>query len=133
MLENAPVDFLLGNEFLISYNAIINYKERTIILDQSILPLNNAKKTIDEILEERLLDNIYILAKEETINFLKYYRLNNDKFNHIKNLKVKFKVTETPLNIKGKNYSVPFNFLHRAKDEVIRLLKEGIISLVNLK
>ncbi|WUR04571.1 reverse transcriptase [Vairimorpha necatrix] len=129
ILDNAPIEFLLGNEFLTSYNAILNYKDRTIVLDNDIVVLKNARKNIDEILEDRLMDNICsVVQEDEIIKYLKFYQQNNNNFSHINNLKVEFKIIKEPKNMKPKNYSVPFKFLERAKDEVNRLLKENIIE-----
>ncbi|MGL5899924.1 MAG: aspartyl protease family protein, partial [Lactobacillaceae bacterium] len=131
VLKNLPVRFILGNEFLINNNCTINYASRSLIINKEhVIPLNGFSKTTEEELDERLAENACFSMTEESPRLnklLKYYYSRNDVFSAINARPVIFKINGENKTIQSKGYSVPFKYLEQGREEIQRLLNEGII------
>ncbi|KAG0435960.1 Retrovirus-related Pol polyprotein from transposon 17.6, partial [Dictyocoela muelleri] len=134
ILNDLPVDVILGNEFLIPNKCILDLVKLKIWIDNDKISMvgsdeNDQESTeLDKILSEKL--NI---VSEETIpgesikDLENYFKINN----YFKSLKInpkKIKVNHLLKNIQLKSYKVPHKYINEAISELKRLEKEGIIE-----
>ncbi|MGL5899968.1 MAG: reverse transcriptase domain-containing protein, partial [Lactobacillaceae bacterium] len=133
VLKELPVDVILGANFLLANSCQIDYEKRIITIgNNNVVPIINNKKSLDEIMDDRLCERLSLMMneeEEENLNkILKYYLERNNKFSCIKKPSVKFLVGKNIPEMRQTTYSVPVKYVERGKEEIRRLLNERIIE-----
>ena len=135
VLKELPVSFILGNEFLINNNCGIKYGKRTFSIGtDNVMKLEGCNKSTDEILDERLSENVClsIIQDYPDLNkILKYYMEQNNLFSSIRASPAQFITKNSLAIIQSRGYAVPYKFLHQGQEEIQRLLRENIIKPSN--
>lgn len=83
VLQETPINYLLGNEFLSKNGVVIDYGNKCLIIKGKIICFKDDEKECREILDDLLTKNTAALKGDnDLINFLKPYLKNNDSFSH---------------------------------------------------
>ena len=138
ILKNLPVELILGTEFLSGNSCKIDYSARIITINKNnLVPMLNNKKTMEEIIVERLSEKLSLIMSEDkqplaNIKTLKYYINLNNHFSYIKNKPyITLRVDKNIPVIHKNGYSIPIKYVERGKAEIQRLLDEDIIEYSN--
>ncbi|KAF9760630.1 Transposon Tf2-9 polyprotein [Nosema granulosis] len=132
VLKLLHVSIILGNEFLLNNDVVINLKRGFMNIRESTVSFNYYEKEecdLDTIFYDRVCLGLAKELSEENKIMLANYARKNCKFENIKMPSVQFKTIEEPYkHIHPKYYSVPEKILPQARDELHRLINEGIIE-----
>lgn len=155
IIPNITTDLLMGCDILNKNNCVIDYKERKVIIEgieikfENELSIDHKKLNINLCTEKNselmVKENEYYVNDEKNENNYDIFKCNDEYYDIIKELVMKYKdliTDETRVaenyvhkfevkdinNFKSKVYPIPYKYKDKVKDEIHNLLKSGIIQ-----
>lgn len=128
VMDTLPIDANIGYEFLKEYNAILNFQENEIIIDNFALDWErNPEKEIDEEITETILSKNMVLKERNTIaEMIERYKKENPEVGSIPDIEHEIKLTKkfysTP-----REYTIPYKLKPMVEEKIQELLDKQII------
>ncbi|KAF9760596.1 Retrovirus-related Pol polyprotein from transposon, partial [Nosema granulosis] len=131
VLQECASDVILGNEFIFNNSVILDFKRNIIRIEEEELKILKENEEDVEELDKIFYEKLGLIKNNQKSNIkelIEQYRRKNSEFKEMKITPVQLKRIETKIELgKRKAYMVPCKYVERAKDEINRLMDEGII------
>ena len=129
--DNLTVDVILGMDFLLSNDAIINFKSNTLSIDAKkyeITSIGNAKfHPLDAKLDEKTKICTILSPQEQITNMVKRYIYNNPILGEIANEEHIIEL-HNPAPCSSRGYQVPLAKVDETNQEMEKLIRLGVIQ-----
>ncbi|KAG0433956.1 Retrovirus-related Pol polyprotein from transposon 17.6, partial [Dictyocoela muelleri] len=120
IIENLPVNVILGNTFLTKNNSIINFHDSTLQLSGLTINFNTSQISDD------YPKTLFNLKSKKIIEYIRN-EIETKKLGIYKFEKHKIHILSEP-KMKSKQYQVPYAIRNNAKEHIKNLLGNGIIT-----